>query len=119
MVECDHFAGSSWPLPEGASGCIPGNRQPLVDLSQRDRWVSDLAHELRTPLTSIRLSRNLQEQLQPPIRQWIDRLLPEVDRLINLVQSWLELSQLEANPSKQLNCQPVELRSLIQSVWEH
>jgi len=93
-------------------GVFLENRQPLVDLSQtRDRWVSDLAHELRTPLTSIRLVvETLQEQLQPPIRQWIDRLLPEVDRLINLVQSWLELSQLEANPSKQLNCQPVELR---------
>lgn len=111
---------SSWPLPEGQVGVFLENRQPLVDLSQaRDRWVSDLAHELRTPLTSIRLVvETLQEQLQPPIRHWIDRLLPEVDRLINLVQSWLELSQLEASPSKQLNCQPVEMRSLIQSVWE-
>jgi two-component system phosphate regulon sensor histidine kinase PhoR len=52
------------------------------------------------------------------MRYWIDRLVPEVDRLINLVQSWLELSQLESQPGKQLNRQPVEVRSLIQSVWQ-
>lgn len=110
----------SWPLPEGQVGVFLENRQPLVDLSQaRDRWVSDLAHELKTPLTSIRLVvETLQEQLQPPMRRWVDRLLPEVDRLINLLQTWLELSQLEANPSKQLNRQPVEVRSLIHSVWQ-
>lgn len=111
---------SSWPLPEGQVGVFLENRQPLVDLDlARDRWVSDLAHELRTPLTSIRLVvETLHEQLEPPIRHWIDRLLPEVDRLINLVQSWLEISQLEVNSSKQLNCQLVELGALIQSVWE-
>ena len=111
---------SSWPLPNGQVGVFLENRQPLVDLSQaRDRWVSDLAHELRTPLTSIRLVvETLQEQLELPMRRWIDRLVPEVDRLINLVQSWLELSQMEANPSKQLNLQPIEVRSLIQSVWQ-
>ena len=111
---------SSWPLPNGQVGVFLENRQPLVDLSQaRDRWVSDLAHELRTPLTSIRLVvETLQDQLELPMRRWIDRLVPEVDRLINLVQSWLELSQMEANPSKQLNLQPIEVRSLIQSVWQ-
>ena len=111
---------SSWPLSKGQVGVFLENKQPLVELSQvRDHWVSDLAHELRTPLTSIRLVvETLQEQSEPPTRRWIDRLVPEVDRLINLVQGWLELSQLEANPSKQLNCQPVELLELIQSVWQ-
>jgi len=111
---------SSWPLPEAQVGVFIENRQPLVDLSQtRDRWVCDLAHELRTPLTSIRLVvETLQEQLASPMRRWVDRLVPEVDRLINLIQNWLELSQMEANPSKQLNRQRVEVRSLIHSVWQ-
>lgn len=111
---------SSWHLPHGQVGVFLENRQPLVDLNTaRDRWVSDLAHELRTPLTSIRLvAETLQEHLEPPMNRWVDRLVPEVDRLINLVQSWLELSQLEANPSKQLHSQPVEVRSLIHSVWQ-
>ena len=111
---------SSWPLSRGQIGIFLENRQPIVELAQsRDRWVSDLAHELRTPLTSIRLVvETLQDQLAPPTSRLVERLIPEVDRLINLVQSWLELSQLEIDSGKQLNYQPVELRSLIDSVWQ-
>jgi two-component system phosphate regulon sensor histidine kinase PhoR len=110
---------TSLPLPKGQVGVFLENQQPLVDLAQaRDRSVSDLAHELKTPLTSILLVvETLQQQLQPPLRQWIDRLLPEVERLINLVQTWLELGQLEKDSSKQLKYESVELRSLINSVW--
>ena len=112
--------GSSWPLPEGQVGVFLENRQPLVELSQsRNQWFSDLAHELRTPLTSIRLvAEALQGRIEPPAQRWVEQLLQETNRLINLVQDWLELSNLEKNPSKSLTYQPVELRSLIQSVWQ-
>lgn len=110
----------SWPLSAGKVCVFLENRQGFVELSQaRDRWMSDLAHELRTPLTSIQLVvENLQKRLEPPLSRWVERLLPEVNRLINLVQDWLELSQLEVDPSKKLNRQPLELHSLIQSVWQ-
>ncbi|MEH2423374.1 MAG: PAS domain-containing sensor histidine kinase [Nostoc sp.] len=112
--------GSSLPLPNGQVGVFLENRQPLLDINQiRDRSFSDLAHELRTPLTSIRLVvETLQTRLEPPLNRWVNRLMQEVDRLINLVQSWLELTQMEANPNMQLQAKAVELRSLIASVWE-
>ncbi|MBV9386249.1 MAG: HAMP domain-containing histidine kinase [Chroococcidiopsidaceae cyanobacterium CP_BM_ER_R8_30] len=111
---------SSWPLNAGQVGVFLENWQSLVELNRaRDRWVSDLAHELRTPLTSIRLVvETLQEHLDLPLRRWVDRLVPEVDRLINLVQNWLELSQLELDPTKQLSCQPVEVRTLLYATWQ-
>ncbi|MEH1839013.1 MAG: ATP-binding protein [Nostoc sp.] len=111
---------SSLPLPNGQVGVFLENRQPLLDINQvRDRYFSDLAHELRTPLTSIRLvAETLQTRLEPPLNRWINRLMQEVDRLINLVQSWLDLTQMEANPNMQLQAKAVELRSLITSVWE-
>ncbi len=111
---------SSWPLGHGQVGVFLENRQPLVELSQaRDRWVSDLAHELKTPLTSIRLVvETLQDRVDPSLRRWFNRLLPEVNRLINLVQNWLELSQLQIDPSQRLNFEPMELRSLIDSVCQ-
>jgi len=111
---------SSLPLPQGQVGVFLENRQPLLDINQaRDRSFSDLAHELRTPLTSIRLVvETLQNRLEPPLDRWINRLMQEVDRLINLVQSWLELTQMEANPAIQLRSEGVEVRSLIASVWE-
>lgn len=111
---------SSWPLPHGQVGVFLENRQVLVELTQsRNQWVSDLAHELRTPLTSIRLvAEALQGRLENPARRWVEQLLHETNRLINLVQNWLELSNLEKNPSKSLTYQLVELRCLIQSVWQ-
>ncbi|MEH2191573.1 MAG: ATP-binding protein [Nostoc sp.] len=111
---------SSLPLPNGQVGVFLENRQPLLDINQvRDRSFSDLAHELRTPLTSIRLVvETLQIRLEPPLNRWVNRLMQEVDRLINLVQSWLDLTQMEANPTIQLQAKAVELRSLITSVWE-
>ncbi|QFS47125.1 phoR, two-component system, OmpR family, phosphate regulon sensor histidine kinase PhoR [Nostoc sphaeroides CCNUC1] len=111
---------SSLPLPNGQVGVFLENRQPLLDINQvRDRYFSDLAHELRTPLTSIRLvAETLQTRLEAPLNRWVNRLMQEVDRLINLVQSWLDLTQMEANPNMQLQAKAVELRSLITSVWE-
>ncbi|GAX36182.1 sensor histidine kinase [Nodularia sp. NIES-3585] len=112
--------GSSLPLPNGQVGVFLENRQPLLDMNQqRDRSFSDLAHELRTPLTSIRLVvETLQNRLDSPLNRWVDRLMQEVDRLINLVQSWLELTQMEANPTMQLHPEVLDVRSLITSVWE-
>ncbi|MBU7586216.1 MAG: PAS domain-containing sensor histidine kinase [Nostoc sp. TH1S01] len=111
---------SGLPLPNGQVAIFLENRQPLLDVNQkRDRSFSDLAHELRTPLTSIRLvAETLQHRLEPPLNRWVDRLMQEVDRLISLVQGWLELTQIEANPKMQLHLEPVEVRSLITSVWE-
>lgn len=111
---------SSWPLPKGQVGVFIENQQPLLELSEsRNQWFSDLAHELRTPLTSIHLvAEALQGHLEPPTRRWADKLLHETNRLIQLVQDWLELSNLEKNPSKNLTYQAVELRSLIDSAWQ-
>jgi two-component system phosphate regulon sensor histidine kinase PhoR len=122
MIEVKSFAlrATSLPLPRGQVGVFLENLQPLVDMSQaRDRAFSDLAHELRTPLTSIRLVvETLQDRLEPPLNRWVNRLMQEVDRLIDLVQNWLELTQLETNPNPQLHCEPLEVRSLILSVWD-
>jgi two-component system phosphate regulon sensor histidine kinase PhoR len=111
---------SSWPLPQGQVGVFLENRQPLVELFQsHERWISDLAHELRTPLTSIRLvAETLQNRLQPPMSRWVEQMLQETNRLINLVQDWLELTQLQGDLSKHLTTKPLELCSLIQSVWQ-
>jgi two-component system phosphate regulon sensor histidine kinase PhoR len=110
----------SLPLPQRQVGVYLENRQPLLDMNQqRDRSFSDLAHELRTPLTSIRLvAETLQTRLEPPFDRWVNRLMQEVDRLINLVQSWLELTQMETNSTMLLHLETVDVRSLITSVWE-
>jgi two-component system phosphate regulon sensor histidine kinase PhoR len=111
---------STLPLPTGQVGVFLENCQPVLDIKQeRDRSFSDLAHELRTPLTAIRLVvETLLTRLEPPLDRWVNRLMQEIDRLINLVQSWLELTQIENNPTMQLNLEMVEMRSLIASAWQ-
>jgi two-component system phosphate regulon sensor histidine kinase PhoR len=112
--------GSSYPLPEQRVGVFLENQQPLFELSQRsDRIFSDLTHELRTPLTSIRLvAEALETRLPSPESRWVEQMLQEVNRLIRLVEDWLEISQLEKRPKQNLKPECFALQPLIYSAWE-
>ena len=111
---------TSIPLPEGRVAVFLENRQPILEITKvRDRAFSDLAHELRTPLTSIRLViETLQNRIEAPLDQWLNRLLKEIDRLIGLVNHSLDLNQLESNGTIRVYPQPLELCALISTVWE-
>ncbi len=117
-VQSVALTGYGFPLPKGQVGIFLLNRQPLVELSQsRDRAWADLAHELRTPLTSIALvAENLLGRLQNPERRWVEQMLQETNRLSNLVQEWLDLTQLQAEPFESLQYQTIDLKELILSV---
>lgn len=112
--------GSAIPFPGKEIAVFLENLQSFADIArQRDRQVSDLAHELRTPLTSIRLvSETLIKRLQMPEKGWLEKMLKETNRLINLVQDFLELSHLEQDPSQCLTVRGVELRTIIDSAWK-
>lgn len=111
--------GHGAPMPDGCVGVFLESREQVVMLTQqRDRWISDVAHELKTPLTSIRLvAETLQSRLEPPTRDWVDRLLNETIRLSSLVQDLLDLNQLEVHPSNRLTLKTVDLPRLVQSAW--
>ena len=118
-VESIALKGYGFPLSSRQVGVFIENRQPLVELSQsRDRTFSDLTHELRTPLTSISLvAENLERRLQDPERRWVKQMLKETNRLIELVQEWLDLTQLQAAPERTLKYEEISLHDLIESVW--
>ena len=108
------------PLQGGNQvGVILESRAEAQALSQqRDRWTSDVAHELKTPLTSIRLvAETLQSRLDPPLRNWVDRLLVESIRLSTLVQEILDLSHLETAGTRPLKATVIDLPELIRSAW--
>lgn len=111
--------GHGVPLSNGCIGVFLESQEALALLTQqRDRWISDVAHELKTPLTSIRLvAETLQMRLEPPIRDWVDRLLKETLRLSDLVQDLLDLSFLESHPTSQLNLKVLDFPKLIQATW--
>lgn len=111
--------GYGYPLPDGEVGVFIENRQPLVDLSRtRERAFSDLTHELRTPLTSISLiAENLQKRLQEPEKRWIEQMNREIDRLIQLVRDWLEISHLQADSGRSLQYGNFDLSEAIEDAW--
>jgi two-component system phosphate regulon sensor histidine kinase PhoR len=111
---------SSFPLPNGNVGVFLENQQPLVELSRsRERAFSDLIHELRTPLTSISLlAEALQKRVGSQEKHWLEQMSKEVERLIDLVQDWLEISCIQEKPSQYLNYQKLNLKDLILSAWD-
>ena len=119
IVESIALKGYGFPLSNRQVGVFLENRQPLVELSRsRERTFSDLTHELRTPLTSISLvAENLQRRLQDPERRWVTQMLEETNRLIELVQEWLDLTQLQAAPERNIKYEQIIIHDLIESVW--
>ncbi len=111
---------SSIPLADGAIGIFIESQQTQVEAAtERERWLTDLAHEIRTPLTAIGLvAETLQTKVTPDLSRWIDRMLQETNRLIDLVQNFLELSQLETSPSQYLRLAKVDAIELIDRAWQ-
>jgi two-component system phosphate regulon sensor histidine kinase PhoR len=110
----------SYSLPEDNVVIFVENKQALLELSHsRNRAFSDLSHELRTPLTSMSLlAEALLMQTEHQEKEWVEQMLKEINRLIDLVEKWLDISQLEDNLYSSLNYQQIELKQLIISAWQ-
>jgi two-component system phosphate regulon sensor histidine kinase PhoR len=107
-------------LPDNHVGVFLENRQSIQEaLQARDRAFSDLTHELRTPLTSIQLvAETLLRRLDSPEKQWVEQMLRELKRLMDLIQSCLDLSRLTSHPDQLLQCRPIRVTSLILTAWQ-
>ncbi|MBO9362138.1 MAG: HAMP domain-containing histidine kinase [Thermoflexus sp.] len=90
-------------------------RQREAERARRE-LTANVAHDLRTPLTTIRL---LLDELRPPDPlppPW-QRLIGEVDRLIRLVHTLLDLARLEAGEWP-MAYEALEVRAWIQGEVE-
>jgi two-component system, OmpR family, phosphate regulon sensor histidine kinase PhoR len=107
------------PLEEGAICVFIESQQQQVDAdTARERWLGDLAHEIRTPLTVINLlAETLQSKVSPDLTRWATKILNETNRSIDLVQHFLELSQLEKSSAQSLHLVEVDVVQLIEDAW--
>ncbi|NCO74907.1 MAG: HAMP domain-containing histidine kinase [Cyanobacteria bacterium] len=110
----------SYPLPAEQVSIFIENKQLIKELSnRRDEAYSDLSHELRTPLTSMSLlAETLLKYTDDKGKIWMQQMSQEINRLIDLVQNWLEISTLEKNPYETLKFQNLDLKQLILSAWK-
>lgn len=110
---------NSIPFVNGKIGIFIESQQSQVEaVTMRERWLADLSHEIRTPLTSMRLiAETLETKVTPNLTRWVQRMLQETNRLIDLVQHFLELSQLETSPTEHLSLTDVNLVDVIDDAW--
>ena len=112
--------GYSLPLPQKQVGIFIENQQYLAELERsRDRTFADLAHEMRTPLTSISLvAEALQMRLQGMELSWVEQMLKEANRLMQLIQDYLDVSNLAENPTQKLANSSLVLKDLVFYAWQ-
>ncbi|MBL1208475.1 HAMP domain-containing sensor histidine kinase [Geminocystis sp. GBBB08] len=110
----------SYPLPARHVSIFIENQQLIKELSnRRDEAYSDLSHELRTPLTSmLLLAETLLKYTDGKGKIWVEQMSQEINRLIDLVENWLEIATLDKNPYETLNFQQLDLKQLILSAWK-
>jgi two-component system phosphate regulon sensor histidine kinase PhoR len=79
-------------------------------------FVTNVSHELRTPLASIKgFAETLQETVSADERHYVDIILRNTERLINIVADLLHLSQLERDGFT-LECDRAVLNEIIDNV---
>jgi signal transduction histidine kinase len=94
----------------------------LSDAEARERrFTADVAHELRTPLTALVAEAGLLaehlERMPAEARRPAELLVEDVARLRRLVEDLMEVSRLDSG-SEAVQREPLELRSLVESIAE-
>jgi two-component system, OmpR family, phosphate regulon sensor histidine kinase PhoR len=83
-----------------------------VERLKRD-FVVNVSHELRTPLTAIKgFTETLEEEAQPEARHYLEIIKRNTDRLINIINDLLLLSQIEEK-GMNLEIEKIDLTNLI------
>ena len=78
-------------------------------------FVVNVSHELRTPLTAIKgFVETLEEEVTAEGKHYLDIIQKNTDRLINIVNDLLLLSELEEK--EELRMEKVDLKALAQNV---
>jgi len=62
----------------------------------KSRFVSNVSHELRTPITTIKLYAHLMQRQPERWREYLEPLVKEAERQVQLVEDILQISRIDA-----------------------
>lgn len=81
--------------------------------------TDDIAHDLRTPIARLRANAEstLEDASSPEAHELAATVLDECDRLLQLINTMLEISQMEAG-AKPFVSEPVDLSDVVEDVFE-
>ncbi|HHF98845.1 MAG TPA: sensor histidine kinase [Candidatus Aerophobetes bacterium] len=86
-----------------------------LEKMKRD-FVANISHELRTPLTAIKgFVETLEEEVEEEKRAYTDIIKKHTERLINIIQDLLFLSELEGREVK-LEVEKVDLKKIVEGL---
>jgi two-component system phosphate regulon sensor histidine kinase PhoR len=88
-----------------------------IEIMKKD-FVDSVSHELNTPLAAIKgFVETLEEEADDAQRGYLDIIKRNTDRLINIVQDLLALSELEEK-TLELQREPVDIRRLLENILQ-
>lgn len=88
-----------------------------IEIMKKD-FVDSVSHELNTPLAAIKgFVETLEEEADNAQRGYLDIIKRNTDRLINIVQDLLALSELEEK-ALELQREPVDIRRLLENILQ-
>ena len=109
--------------PVRGNGGLDGIVCTMSDITARnelqrmkDAFVSNVSHELRTPISAMRLNYSLLKK-NPSETKYLDRFDREINRLNQMIEDLLRLSQLDQGQGE-LNMEPIDLNSLLVNIVE-
>lgn len=94
------------------------NKQARLNRLQSD-FISSVSHELKSPLASIQLyleTMKYQKLSQEEVRDFVEIMLQDTERLSALIENILEASSPESK-NIQLQLQPVEMKPFLEDVF--
>ncbi len=132
VIQRRHSLSEELPLFRGSYICsatfIPSSGEIVLlfyditemkDLEQLKKdFVANVSHELRTPLTAIKgFIETLSEDIDEKNRRYIDILKRHTDRLINIVNDLLMLSELE-EAKEENGFGPVDISAILTEIGD-
>ena len=89
----------------------------------KDAFVAHVSHELRTPLTAIKGYSELMligatGDLEDEQRHFVKTIHHHTESLVNMINTLLDFSEMEARGKLALNRHPVQLSTLIEEITE-
>lgn len=105
---------------------LPAARQVVLTLHDNSEvtrsaqmkrdFVQNVSHELRTPLTAIKgFAETMEATIDDGNRPYLDTIIRNTDRLVNLVQDLLTLSELEERGTE-LQLEDVNLKEVVEQM---
>jgi signal transduction histidine kinase len=89
----------------------------------KDAFVAHVSHELRTPLTAIKgytalLGATAGAALNQTQHSFLNRISRQTDNLVGMINALLDFSEVEAGGRIGLRLEVIDLRSLVQDIYD-